>query len=425
MKVPCRLLVFSLVTALCHVGVHAAEPAPPVKTTTVQIQAGNDSSSDLLVRFPWPDDVKSSSGEQTSWALHGQGGSWPVQRLQGSEGNEAVVQLPQEFYDGNAHTFQLAETSEVASVRPFVVDQDEASVRVMRGESSVFVYHTRPVLPEGIESWYRRSGHIHPLLTPAGQIVSDDFAPDHRHQHGLFFAWVNTSVGDRAVDFWNQAKQQGTVRHAETLVADSGPVTAQLKTRLEHIAFGKEGEQTVLEETWDILLHPAKEINLFEVISVQKNVSKEVVTLNQYHYGGFALRAKRSWLLDSKNGDRSDVVLRTNAETNRKDGNHTPAEWVSIHGPSDFQQGPTMGGAAILGHPENRNAPQPTRLHPQKPYFCFCPVVEAAIELQPGDELRSRYLVATFDDVVDPSRLNELSAAFAQQPRVELGRNGE
>ena len=43
--------------------------------------------------------------------------------------------------------------------------------------------------------------------------MTDDFPPDHAHQHGLFFAWVSTSFDGHDVDFWNQSKKSdGDVR---------------------------------------------------------------------------------------------------------------------------------------------------------------------------------------------------------------------
>lgn len=83
--------------------------------------------------------------------------------------------------------------------------------------------------PTEIDPVFRRSGFIHPLTTPSGLVVTDDFPPDHAHQHGVFFAWVNTTFDGRHVDFWNQKERTGRVGHAAMdngPTFDSGPVAA-------------------------------------------------------------------------------------------------------------------------------------------------------------------------------------------------------
>jgi len=396
----------------------------PASELSLTVNIGDQISDDLLISCPLSSKQEQLLAEQSCWNVETNSGNWPAQLVRINRQAQLVFRQPPGLIAGKPQTFQLRPLSDPPSGSVRVL-RDENTLQVVRNQSPLLVYHTQPVLPEGVSPEFQRSGHIHPLYSPAGVVVSDDFAPDHRHQHGLFFAWVNTQVGDQQVDFWNQAKQQGTVRHVDVLDVSNGPVTAAWNVALDHIMFEAGAERSVLSETWTVLAHPAEGMNLLEFISVQENVTEEIVTLNQYHYGGFALRANRNWLLNSKSKDKVTVQLRTDAHDNRDDGNHTSANWVSIHGPLSSQPDADIAGAAILGHTANRNAPQPVRLHPQKPYFCFCPVVNEPIVLKPGEKLESRYLVATFDHAVDPERMNQLSAAYAQPPRVELRINGK
>ena len=84
--------------------------------------------------------------------------------------------------------------------------------------------------PRGSTPYYRRSGQIHPLYTPTGRVVSDDFPPDHAHQHGVFFAWVNTTFEGRHLDFWNQKEQTGRIEHATTLGTGAGRSSASSRS---------------------------------------------------------------------------------------------------------------------------------------------------------------------------------------------------
>ncbi len=75
---------------------------------------------------------------------------------------------------------------------PFVHEHD-GKLTLANSPHSILSYHTATSKPPaGIAAHYARSGHIHPLMTPNQQTVTSEFPVDHPHQHGLFFAWVNT-----------------------------------------------------------------------------------------------------------------------------------------------------------------------------------------------------------------------------------------
>ena len=94
----------------------------------------------------------------------------------------------------------------------------------------------------------------------------------------------------------------------------------------------------------------------------------------------------------------------TNEGKSRKQGNHTRPNWVILHGEID---GATCGIAA-MSHPENFRGPQPVRLHPNKPYFCFAPMVLGDFQIQPGKPYVSRYRFVSFDGKPDDSALENL-----------------
>ena len=60
---------------------------------------------------------------------------------------------------------------------------------------------------------YTRSGYIHPLYSPSGKILTGDYAADHPHQHGIFFAWTKSSFRGKPTEFWNQRKELGDIRY--------------------------------------------------------------------------------------------------------------------------------------------------------------------------------------------------------------------
>ncbi len=341
---------------------------------------------------------------------------------------ELIWPAPETSTPPRAQKYRVVSAGKAAHQAPFRLEEQNGAVHLLRGKQSWFVYHRETVSPPaGVNPLYQRSGYMHPVYSPRGRVVSDDFAPDHYHQHGLFFAWVNTTFRGRPVDFWNQAKGQGTVRHAELLGQQAGPVSAELSVRLQHLALDREQPdedraEVVLEETWQIVAHPAEEYLVWELCSVQKNVTDQPLHLQQYHYGGFGFRGAREWIAPA--GKIPGEFL-TSRGKNRQAGNHTSAEWVALFGPvpeaatdskSPATEAPPQAGVVIFGHPENFRAPQTVRLHPSKPYFCFCPVVEEPFTLEPGAELESRYLVLTCDGPPDPKRMQHIYQAYSQPP---------
>lgn len=352
---------------------------------------------------------------------------------------ELVWPAPETIAPPRARKYRVVSAEKQKPTQDFQLQEQNGALHLLRGDQTWFVYHQETVLPpEGVNPLYQRSGYMHPVYSPGGRVVSDDFAPDHYHQHGLFFAWVNTRFRDRPVDFWNQAKGQGTVRHAELLEQQAGPVSAELVVRLQHLALDpqhpdEDQAEVVLEETWQIVAHPVDEFLVWEVCSVQKNVTNQPLHLQQYHYGGFGFRGSREWLGSA--GEIPGEFL-TSRGKNRQAGNHTPAEWVALFGPvsrtaakskservgqnsrdaTSSTAASSQAGVVIFGHPQNLRAPQTVRLHPNKPYFCFCPVVEEPFTLEPGAQLESRYLVLTCDGSPDPERMNQISQAYSQPP---------
>src|SRR6185436_3329477 len=111
--------------------------------------------------------------------------------------------------------------------------------------------------------------HLHPVRTPSGAIVTDQFPPDHAHQSGIFFAYTKTKFEDRDVDFWNLAGGKGRVRFKELKGISSGPVFGEIQALHEHVDLSAEnankkspddgitGGKVALIEDWDVRIWTA------------------------------------------------------------------------------------------------------------------------------------------------------------------------
>jgi hypothetical protein len=262
--------------------------------------------------------------------------------------------------------------------------------------------------PPGIDPVYRRSGFIHPVLTPAGHCVTADFPADHPHQHGIFCAWVNTTFDSRPVDFWNQSQRTGAVEHVRVVETSANETSAQFTVELRHVDLTAPGGPTpVLSELWTVRLldHPAG--RLFEIESRQTCVAASPLIVHEYHYGGLAFRGCDDWFTRA-DGSRPEFEFLTSEGLNRIDGNHTRPDWVVARGPIDG----APCGIAMFGHPENFRHPQPVRLHPDKPYFVFSPCVLGEFEIRAGREQVNRYHLLTFDGALDGDALDAIQQDY-------------
>jgi hypothetical protein len=332
---------------------------------------------------------------------------------------------------GATRAYRVEAASDAGSVAGVVAcDSDGKVIRLAIGDRPVLQYNAAVVeSPAGIEPYYRRSGQIHPLFTPAGQVVSDDFPPDHAHQHGLFFAWVNTTFEGRHLDFWNQKELTGRIAHAATLETVSGPVCGEFRVRLRHDdVTTPDRPRPVLDEVWTLRAYNVRDIFLVDFESRQECAGESPLRINEYHYGGMGLRARREWFDPSVKGGnppdpsksgRSDFL--TSEGQGRASGNHSRPDWVDISGEVGVPSGGIhRGGVTLFDHPENFRFPQSVRLHPNKPYFCFSPMVQGPFEIVAGRPYVSRYRLAIHDGPPDASLLGRLWRDYAEPPIVKL-----
>ncbi|GAB2777429.1 hypothetical protein GCM10027275_20630 [Rhabdobacter roseus] len=266
-----------------------------------------------------------------------------------------------------------------------LLDEQAEGIRVSVGTKPVFFYQTKEALPPaGKPDYYKRSGFIHPLYSPAQQVLTDDFPVGHTHHHALFSAWVNTTYKDSLVDFWNQHLRKGTVEHVQVLDFFHGTLVSRFKTQLRSVstAFGE-----VLRENWTVTVYPFSDYFLFDIATEQTNTSRDTLFLNKYTYGGMAFRGSREWnRTDSAHFTNRWQIL-TDLGHDNQTANHTHARWVDATG----TVAGSLAGLTVFGFPDNYRYPQAIRVHPDMPYWCYAPIVDGAFYIPPGGTYQARY----------------------------------
>jgi hypothetical protein len=307
-----------------------------------------------------------------------------------------------------AGDLKLAETDEVIRV-------------TLRGKPVLEYVKTEKPAPDGIEPHFRRSGYIHPVYTPTGQELTGDFPADHAHQHALFFAWTKSAFNGQKTDFWNQAKDLGRVEFREVvgLKREERRVSFSVKHAFKVKMRSQAGEKwvDVLHEIWTVTVHQTPDDHfLFDIASVQECATDKPLILPEYRYGGMAIRGNYQWLKEKEDHsiNPGDLVFLTSEGKDRWEGNHTKPNWVAFSGKIDGQE----VSAAVFCNPKNFRAPQTVRIHPNKPYFCFAPMVDGPFNITPGKKYVSRYRYLVTSEKVDVKDIERRWRQYAKRKEL-------
>lgn len=343
--------------------------------------------------------------------------------------DEAGRRLPLQVSGDGRAAFVLPELKAGRSLRLRLVGwtrRPTPSVRTGRGEGRLTLgvkgrrlleYVTRGELPSAdIKPVFRRAGYIHPVVTPSGLTVTDDYPPDHFHHHGIWFAWTKTEFEGRAPDFWNMGDGTGAVEFVALDGHWSGAVHGGFRSRHRHVDLSGNAPKAVLDEAWEVTAYNVgggpKPYFVFDLVSTQNPAAASTLALAEYRYGGMGFRGHREWK------DKGNVFFLTSEGKDRGNGNATRARWCHVGG----KVGGRLAGLAVLDHPENFRAPQPMRINPDDPFFNFAPSQLGKFEIAPGRPYVSRYRFVVADGSPDAAEIDRLWNDYAHPPRVTVSR---
>ena len=293
---------------------------------------------------------------------------------------------------------------------------------------TAFVYRTEktefpPNRPDLTEIFHR-GGYIHPVLSPGGKQITDDYPANHKHHHGIWWAWTHTEFEGRKPDFWNMGEGKGTVEFTGIDKVWSGPVHAGFISQLRQMDLTERSEsgtplkpKTALFETWNVKLYGVgndadRPYFVFDV-EITDTCAHGPLKLPKYRYGGLGLRGNGAW-----NGKTNLNFITSNGDTDRSkgDNNETRGHWAHLGG----RVAGGLTGIAVLSHPANIHSPQPMRIHPDEPFFSFSPQQAGDMEITPGQPLVARYRFVVADGAPDKEALDRLWNDYAHPPRVTV-----
>jgi hypothetical protein len=297
------------------------------------------------------------------------------------------------------------------------------AIVLKNGNSDVLHYQTAILYPPAkVDTAYKRSGFIHPLISPSGNILTRVSPSDHYHHVGIWNPWTRVKIGNHITDFWNLNEKQGTVKFAGINSIVSGPVYGGFSVRQEHIDFqGKKSEELVINEVWDVRVWNAEPVAglkawLVDLTTFLSVAGDSSIIFEAYRYGGgIGIRANEEWTKDNS------TVLTSEGKT-RIDADGSRARWTDLNG---VFKNNGQSGITFFSHPSNREHPEPMRVWPENVnnnrgdvYFEFCPIRYKEWILNPGNIYRLKYRMLVYDGKIDKQTADRIWNDFAYPPVV-------
>ncbi|MDA8967698.1 PmoA family protein [bacterium] len=296
--------------------------------------------------------------------------------------------------------------SELCKAGQFELVETDAKIEIRDGGKPLLCYNKlSPSAPDGIDPVYERTGFLHPICSPSGKTVTASFPFDHPHQQGIFSAWVKTKYAGTDIDFWNLAKGTGRVMHQRVIETYSSKEGTGFVVDLLHRS-EQQPNLDILTERWRVNAVPTDgTFHCFDLQTQQRALTELPLTVEEFHYGGVAIRGPVAWLT-AKDSD-SNTVKNTEPESTgftnsfgseRVKGNHERPNWVTMWG----SIGDERVSITVMCGRSSFRAPQATRLHPTKPYFCFCPCVNGSFIIDQQNSFQSSYRFLITDSKPKP-----------------------
>lgn len=317
-------------------------------------------------------------------------------------------------------TFELykQQTSYNSTSRLMQLEDSAGVLKLRQGRAPLLNYNYGMVYPPaGVDTVYRRSGFIHPVWSPDGQVITNIHPRDHWHHLGVWNPWTHTSFKGKETDFWNLHKKEGTVRFKGFISRTTGNIQCGFTALQDHIAFTGNKETVALNEEWSVHAYYSNNTKrrIWDFSSLLSCADTSGIEMLQYRYGGgFGLRATAAWTA------ATSYVLTSEGKT-RKDADSTRARWIKITGTDNGRQ----AGILILCHPDNFDYPQPLRVWPENSekgeiMMNYSPTKMRSWQLDYGRSYALHYRVMVYAGDLTPQEAEEAWQAFAHPPVTDV-----
>ena len=297
--------------------------------------------------------------------------------------------------------------------------RDDESLTIYKNNNPVLSYRFREMAPpEGADPLYKRSGFIHPLFSPGGEVLTNIQPSDHYHHYGVWGPWTLTHIDGREVDFWNLVKGQGTVEFVSFLSEASGDIYSGFKVLQNHIDFNNGTNHIALNEVLEVRVWNVDEyVWIIDYTTTINTPLTNGILFDDYRYGGgICIRATEKWQKDNS-------TILTSEGKNREEADGSRARWAIVEGETNVKE--KRSGILFMSHPSNRQHPEPLRVWPEDAndgkgdiMFNITPIRYKPWKIEPKQDYTLKYRMVVFDGELSKESAEVYWTSFANSPKV-------
>ncbi|HRK35489.1 MAG TPA: PmoA family protein [Candidatus Hydrogenedentes bacterium] len=292
----------------------------------------------------------------------------------------------------------------------FASVDDGKCIHVSERGEPVFTYRYAQVLPaEGIAEKFRRANYLHPVHSPAGEVVTEDFPADHYHHRGVFWAWPNCAIRGRKLNVWELDGARSVFKEWIAIEARRKQFRAETRSVWQ---FDEDGFAPI-EERVEIVVLPAR--NGQRAIDFKlafANTADAEVTFQgspasagsagpgAKGYGGICFRPDATRKPFAFTGIEGHIA---------EDRMACETPWVDVSWTSDSTQ-----GVAILQHPENPGFPHPGWMIRHYGFLGASWPHTSAHTLKPGESFTLRYRLLLHEGDAESAGIAAAARSFAK-----------
>ncbi len=229
----------------------------------------------------------------------------------------------------------------------FTIVETDQGIELSENGRPVFAYQKKP---KTLTGQYICNNYIHPLYNLNGDIITEEFPPDHPYHRGIFWAWHQLYEGNRRLgDGWtNDSISQEVVK----ITTDASDDIALLKLNVLWSSKVSSDGKPFIDERTTITVHKLEgDIRKLDFEITLKALVKGLQiggSADQKGYGGFCVRMRLpdSLVFTSEKGRVTPQELQVDA-----------GPWMDFSG--RFGITSEMSGIAILCHPGMPDYPEP------------------------------------------------------------------
>ncbi|MEX1095986.1 MAG: DUF6807 family protein [Planctomycetales bacterium] len=227
---------------------------------------------------------------------------------------------------------------------PFAIERGDEGVLVTEDGKPVLFHQQRPKSAGGR---YTRANYVHPLYDLAGDVLTEDFPPDHLHQRGIYWAWHQLWVGEKRIgDPWAAQDFLAEVRSIDVKSQDDQSIALEAHAvwMSPRFAAADGTPRNIVDERTTVRVHRRADDRRAIDFEIRLRALHPDVRIggseDEKGYGGFSARIKLP--RDVKfTGPRGPIEPQLTAID--------AGPWIDISTKD--------GGLAVLSHPSNPEHP--------------------------------------------------------------------